>query len=112
MRADKRLGTGVLRVTTHEVFTEYLAAMARFAHLRTLAVEVVRAMRRDPSVYVISPSLEMFDRGLGRYENRPDKNYSLVDCISMVVMEEEGIHEILTNDHHFEQEGFTILIRK
>lgn len=112
LRADKSLGSGVLRVTTHEGFTEYLAAIARVAHLRTLAVEVVNAMRTDPSVRVIPPSRELFDRGLERYNKRPDKAYSLVDCISMVVMEEEGIREILTNDHHFEQEGFLILIRK
>jgi predicted nucleic acid-binding protein len=49
---------------------------------------------------------------LDRYERRPDKSYSLTDCISMVVMEEEGINEVLSNDHHFEQEGFTILFKR
>ena len=77
-----------------------------------MAVELIQAMRGDPSVLVLPPSRDLFDRGLERYANRPNKGYSLTDCISMVVMEEEGIREILTNDHHFEQEGFTILIRK
>lgn len=44
------------------------------------------------------------------YESRPDRTYSLVDCISMNAMREEGITDALTNDHHFTQEGFTILI--
>jgi predicted nucleic acid-binding protein len=39
-------------------------------------------------------------------EARPDKGYSLVDCISMQTMRTEGLTEALTNDRHFEQEGF------
>jgi predicted nucleic acid-binding protein len=40
------------------------------------------------------------------YKNRPDKGYSLVDCVSFVAMRRHGITDALTNDHHFEQEGF------
>jgi uncharacterized protein len=43
------------------------------------------------------------------YKDRPDKEYSLTDCISMQVMRREGLTEVLTNDHHFTQEGFRIL---
>jgi predicted nucleic acid-binding protein len=43
------------------------------------------------------------------YEQRPDKAYSLTDCISMQVMRREGLTEVLTNDHHFIQEGFRVL---
>ena len=35
----------------------------------------------------------------------------LTDCISFVLMSEEGIAEALTGDHHFEQAGFTALLR-
>jgi predicted nucleic acid-binding protein len=38
--------------------------------------------------------------------------YSLTDCISMNAMRAEALTEVLTNDHHFEQEGFTVLMRK
>jgi len=47
--------------------------------------------------------------GLTLYEARPDKVYSLTDCISMQVMRREGLTDVLTNDHHFTQEGFHIL---
>jgi predicted nucleic acid-binding protein len=43
-------------------------------------------------------------------EARPDKGYSLTDCVSMLVMRQEGITEILTHDIHFTQEGFTKLL--
>lgn len=36
----------------------------------------------------------------------------MTDCISMNVMKAELLEEVLTNDRHFEQEGFTVLIKK
>jgi predicted nucleic acid-binding protein len=44
------------------------------------------------------------------YEERNDKGYSLVDCISMSTMRRVGISAVLTNDHHFTQEGFQVLL--
>jgi predicted nucleic acid-binding protein len=44
------------------------------------------------------------------YESRPDKAWSLTDCISFVVMNQHGLTEALTGDHHFEQAGFTALL--
>ena len=70
------------------------------------------AMKRDSGVMVIPQSDDLFRRGLDLYDRRPDKEYSLVDCIAMIVMEDEGITEILTNDHHFEQERYNVLIKK
>ena len=53
----------------------------------------------------------MFDKGVGLYAARPDKDWSLTDCISFVVMQEHGITDALTGDHHFEQAGFKALLR-
>jgi predicted nucleic acid-binding protein len=60
---------------------------------------------------VIPQSRESFLAGLQLYRARPDKGYSLVDCISMQAMRKEGLSEVLTNDRHFEQEGFRALFR-
>lgn len=35
--------------------------------------------------------------------------YSLTDCRSMLAMRTLAISEVLSNDHHFTQEGFTVL---
>jgi len=48
--------------------------------------------------------------GLELYESRLDKGYSLTDCISMNICRESNINEILPHDHHFEQEGFRVLL--
>jgi len=72
---------------------------------------MVRAMLENPNVHVIPQTRDGFMKGLQRYEDREDKHYSLTDCISMNAMDGQSLKDVLTNDHHFEQEGFTALIR-
>ncbi len=52
-----------------------------------------------------------FLTGLELYRARPDKGYSLTDCISMATMRREHLADVLTNDRHFEKEGFRVLVR-
>jgi predicted nucleic acid-binding protein len=59
--------------------------------------------------WVIPQTRQGFPEALAFYEARPDKHYSLTDCVSMQVMQREGLTEVLTNDRHFTQEGFHIL---
>jgi len=40
-----------------------------------------------------------------------DKEWSLIDCISIIIAEEFRITDIFSNDHHFEQAGFNILMK-
>ena len=50
-------------------------------------------------------------RGVDFFEQRSDKEWSLTDCLSFLVMRDEGITQALTGDHHFEQAGFTALLK-
>jgi predicted nucleic acid-binding protein len=43
-------------------------------------------------------------------ESRTDKNYSLCDAVSFLLMQRRGLNDALTTDHHFEQEGFVKLL--
>ena len=54
-------------------------------------------------------SRDLFEKALGLYESRPDKEYSFTDCTSMMLMRQRGITHVLTNDHHFRQEGFIVV---
>jgi len=59
----------------------------------------------------LSPkSHDSFLAGLKLYRARPDKGYSLTDYISMETMARQGLTDALTNDKHFEQEGFRVLL--
>lgn len=60
----------------------------------------------DPNVTIVQDEPSLLDRGIDLYRRRPDKAWSLTDCISFVVMEERGLKDALTADRHFEQAGF------
>jgi predicted nucleic acid-binding protein len=97
-------------VTAEEVLVEVLNWFAaRGPAGRSLAAAAVRSMRADASIQILPQTTTDFDAALALYEARPDKEYSLTDCRSMVALRALGISEVLTNDHHFTQEGFTIL---
>jgi predicted nucleic acid-binding protein len=55
---------------------------------------------------LIAASNDLFARGLALHQQHGDKEWSLTDCVSFVIMRERGIHKALTHDHHFEQAGF------
>ena len=100
-------------VTTDEVLTEFLAMLSKSGQqLRRQAVKMVRAILSNPNVKVVPQTHAAFLRGLDFYERREDKEYTLTDCISMNAMRSESITEVLTNDHHFEQEQFTVLMNR
>jgi predicted nucleic acid-binding protein len=99
-------------ITTDEVLCEYLAFFAGARpSVRDQAGENVAGLINDPTVLVVPQSRESFLAGLALYRARPDKGYSLTDCISMQTMRREGLMDVLTNDRHFEQEGFRALFR-
>jgi predicted nucleic acid-binding protein len=99
---------GVSVLTHTAVLTEVLAYFAEEG-ART-RVQVARAVRDVfTTMKVVDVDTPLFQRALGFYERRSDKQFSLTDCISMVLMEELGITHVLTNDHHFTQAGFTVV---
>lgn len=99
-------------VTTDEVLTEYLnffCAAPEF--LRSQVALAVADILDDSMVKVIPQGRDTFLDGFQLYSKRADKNYSLTDCISMQAMRREGLSVVLTNDRHFEQEGFQAVFR-
>jgi uncharacterized protein len=98
-------------VTTVEILTEVLAAFCEAGPLlRQRAATLVRSLHKKPTVTIHPQTRDTFLTGLSLYEARPDKASSLTDCVSMQTMRQDGITDILTHDHHFTQEGFTILL--
>jgi predicted nucleic acid-binding protein len=97
-------------ISTYWVLTEVADAMSAPAN-RHSALTLISGLRRNPTVEILPPDLDLFDHGLDLYARRPDKAWSLTDCISFVVMTDRGLTEALTGDHHFEQAGFRALLR-
>lgn len=97
-------------VTTAWVLTEVADAMAA-PEQRPNFLTLLEQLQADSALTIVPPTESLFQRGLALYTARADKAWSLTDCISFVVMDEHGIADALTGDHHFEQAGFTALLR-
>ena len=100
---------GLRYLTTAWVLTEVADGMCAAA-TRDRFVELREALLDDPIIELIPAGEELWERGIKLYAARPDKNWSLTDCISFVVMEERGLKDALTGDHHFAQAGFKALL--
>ena len=107
---DRDLGDTPI-FTTDDVLDEFLAFFASDRRLRKAAVDTVDRLFSQPGYVVLPQSRESFLAGLDLYRSRPDKGYSLTDCISMNAMRAYGIDAVLTHDEHFQQEGFRAMFR-
>lgn len=102
---------GVTRVTTEAVAVELLNFTAGYgAYTREQVARFVRGLLANPAVAVRPCTRELLLDAISLYDQRRDKDYSLTDCMSMHLMRSERITEVLTNDKHFAQEGFTLLL--
>ena len=105
--AESRINRGI--VTSEFILLELGNACARASdHADFLAL--VAGIRASSRTTVVPLDSKLFDRGLRLMSERPDKDWSVTDCISFVAMKDAGIREALTGDGHFSQAGFDALL--
>ena len=97
-------------VTTAWVLTEVADGLATTPR-RQVFRRLFDDLESNRANLIVPPNTEVFEKGVELYHSRLDKQWSLTDCISFVVMGEEGLTDALTGDHHFEQAGFRALLR-
>jgi predicted nucleic acid-binding protein len=97
-------------VTTEYVLVETGGLLLR-PEDRPAYVNLVRDLESDPSVQIVPASKALFQAGFELFVRRPDKNWSLVDCISFMVMKQGRLKDALSTDQHFVQAGFRALLR-
>jgi predicted nucleic acid-binding protein len=97
-------------VTSEWVLTDLADGLASSRN-RGMFLRTRRELLSDENVQVVPLDLELYEEGVKLYTSRPDKQWSLTDCTSFVIMQREGITEALTGDHHFEQAGFVALLK-
>jgi len=79
---------------------------------RSKCHEALDEIRAADGWVLIGASPELFEAGILHHRQHSDKEWSLTDCISFVVMRQRDIQQALTHDHHFEQAGFEALLRR
>ncbi len=77
-------------VATSYVFDEATTYL-NVRRLHASAVKVGRRLLESPWLELVHVGEDLFRRGFDLLQRRPDKRYSLTDCISFVLMEERGI---------------------
>ncbi|MGB9182019.1 MAG: PIN domain-containing protein [Pyrinomonadaceae bacterium] len=98
-------------ITTESVLIELLNYFCAYGPtMRRMVAKATRTLLDSSELEVLPHTSETFLSGLALYEARLDKGYSLTDCISMDVMSQRGVSEVLTHDAHFAQEGFILLL--
>lgn len=96
-------------VTSSLVLIELADGLSRIHH-RGLAVRMVDALRGSKRVEIVQVDERLESLGWQLYCDRTDKDWGMTDCVSMSLMQERGIQDVFTADHHFEQAGFHILL--
>ena len=97
-------------LTTDWILMEVADALAG-SRCRVRVREWARHMRQSAACEIVPASRELLDRALDLYHQHSDKEWTLTDCTSFVIMRERGVSEALTGDKHFEQAGFVALLR-
>jgi predicted nucleic acid-binding protein len=97
-------------LTTEWVLMELADALSA-PELRSTTVAFLQAVRTDPQFEVVGYSESAYQAGFELFANRPDKGWSLTDCISFGVMTQHGLTDALTADQHFEQAGFRAVFK-
>jgi uncharacterized protein len=97
-------------VTSEFVLMEVAGSLAA-PHRRGESVRTLKNLEADPAATIVAADAELFAAGVQLYTGRPDKEWSLTDCTSFVLMNRLGLTDALTADHHFEQAGFVALLK-
>lgn len=97
-------------ITTNYVVIETINSLSRVEFRKTV-IEFVDRLQKSPSVEVVKVTDEIYDSAWELYRKRKDKNWGITDCTSFEVMRILGIKKAFTNDKHFEQAGYSVVLK-
>jgi predicted nucleic acid-binding protein len=99
-------------VTTNYILAELISLFIHPLRMpRPALFRYIDTIKTIPYVETVHVGPALDEQSWALLKSRPDKEWSLVDAASFVIMREYGIHEALTTDHHFEQAGFARLLK-
>lgn len=109
-RTARQQGRRIL--TTNYILCELVALLTSPLRIpRPSVVQLIDGLKNSPFVEIVPVDLALDADAWNLLRNRQDKEWSLVDCASFVLMQQRSITEALTTDHHFEQAGFVRLLK-
>lgn len=103
------LNNNIRLVVTDYIIVEIANALSRVP-LREAAIQLIDSIKLSKDIEVVQVDTEIYAKAWELYSGRVDKEWSLTDCTSFIVMARKKITEAFTSDRHFEQAGFKILL--
>lgn len=97
-------------LTSDLVMMEVADALAQ-SECRARMRDFILHLRAADACEVVRASRELLDGALELYHQHADKQWTLTDCSSFIIMRERGLTDALTGDNHFEQAGFIALLK-
>ncbi len=97
-------------LTTNYVLAEFVPLSSTRGRQRDETLSFIRDFLQIPRLKLIWVDADSHEQAMDLLNNRLDKNYSLCDAVSFVVMRQHDSIEALTTDKHFKQEGFIKLL--
>ncbi len=105
-------GQGRKLMTTNYILLELVALLTSPLRMpRPNIIALIESLKTSPYVEIVHIDASLDAEAWQLLRQRQDKDWSLVDCSSFVVMRQRSIVEALTTDHHFEQAGFVRLLK-
>jgi len=95
---------------TDYVIVEVANSLSR-SPWRSAAIQLITSIHSSETIEIIRIDQDMYDEAWNLYTSRKDKEWGLTDCTSFVVMNRYAIRDAFTNDHHFKQAGFNLLLK-
>jgi len=108
---DILLHDNIQFIVTDYVIVEVANSLSKIPW-RSSAIQLINSIQLSENIRVVEINKEIYNEAWGLYSKRTDKEWGLTDCASFVVMKRYAITVAFTNDHHFEQMGFNILLKE
>ena len=108
---DILLRDNIQFIVTDYVIVEVANSLSKIPW-RPSAIQLINSIQLSENIRVVEINKEIYNEAWGLYSNRTDKEWGLTDCASFVVMKRYAITVAFTNDHHFEQMGYNILLKE
>ena len=110
-RLDETWQAGGRLVTTNWVLGELTALFVRMRIAKPGQIEFFDELALDPDIVVVVIDATLEAAAWRLWRSRPDKGWTLCDCASFEVMTARRLTDAVTTDHHFEQAGFSRLLK-
>jgi len=97
-------------ITTNYVVVETINALSKVEFRKTV-IEFIDKLEKSPSVQIIRITDEIYNNAWTFYKQRMDKDWGITDCTSFEVMRAFNVKKAFTNDKHFEQAGYSLVVK-